>query len=58
VKRIEKQYLETEGFMYLEVDRLIIIAGGSASDSSNSSDVELEDDVDSVNQLSGIENLA
>jgi hypothetical protein len=38
--------------------RLIISLGGSASDSSDSSDTEAEDDVVSDDQLSGIEDLA
>jgi hypothetical protein len=38
VKRIEKEYLETEGIIEVEVDRLIISLRGSASDSSDSSD--------------------
>jgi hypothetical protein len=34
VTKIEKEYLETEGIIDLEVDRLIINLGGSASDST------------------------
>jgi hypothetical protein len=45
VKRIAKQYLETEGTIDLEVDRLRISHGGCATDFSDSSDVELEDSV-------------
>jgi hypothetical protein len=58
VKRIEKEYLEADGIIYIEVDRLIISLGGSASDSSDSSDTEAEDNVVSDDQLSGIEDLA
>jgi hypothetical protein len=58
VKRIEKQNLETEGIIDLEADRLIVSFGGSAGDFSHSSDMELEDGIDSDNQLSGIEALA
>jgi transposase len=47
VKRREKEYLETR-----EVDRLTISLGGSASDSSYSSDMEVEDDTESDDQLS------
>jgi hypothetical protein len=54
-KRTDKEYLETEGIIDLEVDRLIISLGGSASDSS---DMEVEDDAESDDQLSGIEDLA
>jgi hypothetical protein len=54
VKRIGRQYLETEGIIVLEMDRLIISLAGSASDSC---DTELEDDVDSDGQLSGTEDL-
>jgi hypothetical protein len=50
VKRIEKEYLETKGIIDLEMDRLIISLGGSASDSS---DTEVEDDTESDDQLSG-----
>jgi hypothetical protein len=42
VKRIEKEYLETEGIVDVELDRLIISLGGSTSDSS---DTEAGDDV-------------
>jgi hypothetical protein len=55
VKRIEKEYLETEGIIDLEVERLIFSLGGSASDSP---DMEVEDDAESDNQLSGIVDLA
>jgi transposase len=58
VKRIEKEYLETEEIIDVEVDRLIISLGRSASDSSDSSDTEAEDDVVSDDQLSGIEDFA
>jgi hypothetical protein len=58
VKRTEKEYLETEGIIDEEVDRLIISLGGSASDSSDSSDTEAEDDVVSDDQLFEIEDLA
>jgi hypothetical protein len=50
--------LEPEGTVDLEVDRLIISLGGSASDSSDSSDAEVEDDVESHDKLSETENLA
>jgi hypothetical protein len=42
----------------LKVDSLMFNLGGSASDSSNYSDLEFEDDVESDDQLSGIEDLA
>jgi hypothetical protein len=54
VKRIEKQYLETESIIDLEVDRLIISLRGSASDSSDSSDMEVEDSIHSDDHLSTI----
>jgi hypothetical protein len=50
--------LETEGTVDLEVGRLLISLGGSASDTFDSSDTELEDDVDFDDQLSGNEDLA
>jgi hypothetical protein len=37
---------------------LIISLGGSASDTFDSSDTEIEDDVESDEKLSGIENFA
>jgi hypothetical protein len=40
------------------VDRLIISLGRSASDSSDSSVMEVEEDAESDDQLSGIEDLA
>jgi hypothetical protein len=55
VKRTDKEYLETEGIIGLQVDRLIVSLGGSASDSS---DMEVEDDAESDDQLSRIEDLA
>jgi hypothetical protein len=58
VEIIEKEYLETEGIIDVQADRLIISLGGSASDSYDSSDTEAEDDVVSDDQLSGIEDLA
>jgi hypothetical protein len=43
--------LETDGITDLEVDRLIVNLGGSDSESSVASDMEIEDDLDSYGQL-------
>jgi hypothetical protein len=54
VKRKEKGYLETEGIINLEVDRLITSLGGSVRDFT---DTEVEDDARSDDRLSEIEDL-
>jgi hypothetical protein len=58
VKRTEKVYMEAEGITDLEVERLIIIIGGSAGNFSNSFDMEIEGDSEYGGQLSGTEDFA
>jgi hypothetical protein len=54
VKRKEKGYLQTEGIINLEVDRLITSLGDSARDFT---DTKVDDDTRSDDRLSEIEDL-